>query len=98
MKASKLVVEEILRERVRQVKKEGWDALHDDDHDIGALAQAAACYATFPKLIFDKRGDDVWPWNDGYDKRNKHPQRRRLIIAAALLVAEIEKLDREEQP
>lgn len=50
---------------------------------------------------------DPWPWRNldvdpqsrsaatkGWDKRRKHDYRRRLIIAGALIVAEIERLDR----
>lgn len=38
-------------------------------------------------------GDPVIRVNDG-DKRSAHPRRRRLVVAAALLIAEIERLDR----
>lgn len=38
-------IELIAEERARQVAKEGWTPAHDDEHDDGALAQAAACYA-----------------------------------------------------
>lgn len=51
---------------------------------------------------------DPWPWHDteegprggfvrvpAWDKRKKHPLRRKLVIAAALIVAEIERLDRK---
>lgn len=37
-----------------------------------------------------------WPWNSHWDKRDKHDLRRSMVIAAALLVADIERLDREE--
>ena len=50
---------------------------------------------------------DPWPWFErvpgarggwlptrAWDKRGKHDRRRRLVIAAALIVAEIERLDR----
>lgn len=36
---------------------------------------------------------DPWPFEEGH-KRHKHPRRRQLIIAAALIVAEIERMDR----
>ena len=80
------VVTEILVERRRQVEKEGWSESHDDAHGEGQLAEAAAAYAS-------RRNLD-WPWAPGWDKRRKHSRRRRLVIAAALLVAEIERLDR----
>ncbi len=85
-KATKKVVDEIKAERLRQITQEEWDANHDDDYMNGELAQAAAAYACFYRCL-------PWPWNDG-DKRYKHPHRRRLVIAAALLIAEIERMDR----
>lgn len=55
-----------------------------------------------------ERIDDPWPWwwrNDGgrisdhhlWDKRNEHPRMRRLQIAGALIVAEMERLQRAEE-
>jgi hypothetical protein len=37
-------VDLIAAERARQVSQEGWSPEHDDWHDIGELASAAACY------------------------------------------------------
>lgn len=42
---SAAVIEEIAAERKRQIEAEGWTVEHDDDHDRGELARAAACYA-----------------------------------------------------
>ena len=36
---------QVVRERLRQVRSEGWTTEHDDGHEDGALARAAACYA-----------------------------------------------------
>lgn len=65
----------IAEERERQIKQEGYDAEHDDEHTEGELALAAICYAT-PQLIFirDDRAravifEDPWPWGDRWDKR-----------------------------
>jgi hypothetical protein len=46
---------------------------------------------------------DPWPWTDTgvngawncWDKRAKHDYRRRLVIAGALIAAEIDRYDRE---
>lgn len=35
--------------------------------------------------------EDAWPWDDQYDKRDKHAEIRCLVISCALLVAQIEK-------
>lgn len=78
------VIEEIAAERRRQVEREGWTPEHDDQHNEGGLSRAAACYATSSK--------GGWPWSDA-DWKPKD-RRRDLIRAAALIVAEIERLDR----
>lgn len=99
--ASSAVVE-INGERWRQQMREGFGDEHDNKHAFGELAIAAALYASpkplFEKLDQDMDGDvvfvDPWPWDASWDKRKKHPRRKALVIAAALLVAEIERLDR----
>ncbi len=100
---------DVLKERERQVTSEGWSAAHDDDHTDGSLADAAACYAATTRIFkaeeFAGRGresyvsySDLWPesWADRY-WRPKKSRRRKLVIAAALILAEIERLDRAEQ-
>lgn len=88
------VIAEVADERRRQVQTEGFSRSHDDEtHYDGSLAMAAACYAA-PEEIYTNTLSDPWPWPD-YDKRDTHSRRRRLVIAAALIVAEIERIDRE---
>jgi hypothetical protein len=82
-------IRDITDERLRQVGKEGWTAEHDDEHSNGQLAQAAACYAWA-----GWKPAPYWPWSRAWDKRDKHDRRRQLVIAGALIVAEIERLDR----
>ena len=90
------VIEEIAAERERQQSVEGWSIGHDDEHDDGALARAAASYAFIGS--FESRGAThatkpvYWPWDRAWWK----PKDRRtdLIRAGALIVAEIERLDR----
>ncbi|MFD1189688.1 hypothetical protein [Phenylobacterium conjunctum] len=94
------VIEEIAAERRRQIEVEGWTPEHDDEHTAGELADAAAVYAT-TRRIADERGrlTDVghwWPWCLSWFK--PQGRRRDLIKAAALIVAEIERLDRQEAP
>lgn len=40
--------------------------------------------------------EDPWPvsWCETWDARGRHERRKQLVVAAALLVAEIERLDR----
>lgn len=99
------IIDEITAERVRQINAEGWTAEHDDAHDKGEMAAAAACYAA-PFRVFraiEKVGRgyevftayvDAWPWHDQWWKPKD--RRRDLVRAAALIVAEIERLDRSQ--
>jgi len=89
------IVNDILAERERQVVVEHYDDYHDGtryDHGHGELAQAAACYAMPPTA----RKQPAWPstWLKRHDKRKQHDRRRQLVIAAALLIAELERLAR----
>lgn len=105
----------VLKERKRQIEKEGWTAEHDDDHRLGELAQAGACYAAHAGLGIainmlqllraqDPPGysrlmrlqsyvHEGWPWSKEWWKPSLD-HRRNLVKAAALILAEIERLDR----
>lgn len=89
---------DVLAERERQVTAEGWTPEHDSKYRDNELPRAAACYA----LAFDIRFSDlhVWPWERSWWKPTD--KRRNLVKAAALILAEIERLDRvtatEPQP
>ncbi|EBI7171804.1 hypothetical protein D3Q73_21415 [Salmonella enterica] len=82
---------DVLAERQRQIHTEGWKPEHDDEHVEGQLADAAACYALFAT---DQRRPVPahWPWSDDWWKQRG--QRRDLVRAGALIIAEIERLDR----
>lgn len=92
---------DVLAERRRQVEVEGWTPEHDDEHG-GELAWAAAACAIAaadalcPKSLgsgrYDRRPPLAWPWSLGWWK--PAPPRRMIVKAAALLLAEIERLDR----
>lgn len=41
-----------------------------------------------------QRWIDAWPWDGKFDKRKKHSRVRQLIIAGALIAAEIDRLNR----
>ena len=99
----KTPIELIQEERERQINKEGWTRNRDDNiHFQGNLAKAAACYAS-PTTLFavecsnDGKEfvfEDAWPWASRWDKRKKHSRMRQLQIAGALIVAEMERLQR----
>lgn len=82
---------DVMNERLRQVRVEGWTPEHDDEHDECELAMAAAAYCEHA-VNQDSNVPGFWPWLKRYWK----PKDRRsdLVRAAALIIAEIERLDR----
>ena len=91
------VLREIDEERTRQIASEGWTAEHDDGHTNGELARAAGCYALHaglpePAQVAAGHAPGDWPWDAAWWKPKD--RRRDLIRAAALIVAEVERLDR----
>lgn len=84
---------DVLLERHRQIDVEGWTPEHDDEHDGGEMAWAAACYITATPEGFSDYLQ--WPWSAEWWK--PRDRRRNLVRAGALLLAEIERLDRIAQ-
>lgn len=92
-------IEDVAAERRRQVEEEGWTAEHDDQHRGGSMAVAAACYSltALPDGPSNEFVSSLWPWTGWASKWFKPTDKRRnLVKAAALIVAEIERLDRAE--
>ena len=79
---------DVLAERRRQVEIEGWTTACDDEHSAGQMARAAACYAA----INSKPVPSMWPWAPEWWK--PRDDRRNLVKAGALILAEIERIDR----
>ncbi len=86
------IIEDFARERARQISVKGYGPAHDDAHDREELAYAAATYAMgqHHNLLVQY---DVSLWPFGEEPRFKD-RRTDLIRAGALIVAEIERLDR----
>jgi hypothetical protein len=103
-------VQRALRERVRQVTDLGFTAAHDDEHEDGSLAAAAACYATHAAIQSGvtagkidryaephRRFDKIVPDYWPWDREWWKPAAmpdRNLEKAIALLFAELERLHR----
>lgn len=86
---------DVAAERRRQIEEEGWTPEHDDQHINGDMACAAAAYAFHAGTRERFYAEDplgFWPWDPSWWKP-KDP-RRDLVRAAALIIAEIERLDR----
>lgn len=93
---------DVLAERQRQVAAEDHHPDHDDQYHRGELPLAAAAYAFFAstslrhaegmKLKQRHEAPHFWPWSATWWKPAS--PRRMLVKAAALILAEIERIDR----
>lgn len=100
------VLADIDLERERQISK-GYNSDHDDRDVKGNHARAAAYYAAagYAQRSMQVQADDAelfanavssgYPWPEDTKAVEASP-RENLVKAAALLIAEIERIDREE--
>lgn len=106
---SSAALRDVATERERQKTAEGWTEAHDDQHDPGELAAAATAYGLHASDVLSpvSQGDGdyrmtlppMWPWDADWWKpsgsgTNQNGARRDLVKAGALILAEIERLDR----
>lgn len=96
-------IELVMAERHRQVTVEGYTAEHDSHRNTQVLAKAAAVYALPDgyrdyKQLLDGSGElpKYWPWNHQYWKPTPNDRIRELVKAGALIIAEIERLQLQE--
>lgn len=87
---------DVLAERQRQISAEGWTPDHDDEHGDSSLSMAAVCYVlgrTTLRALEWSPDIMLWPW----EKESWKPSdpRRNLTKAGALILAEMERLDRD---
>jgi hypothetical protein len=98
-------LELIKAERERQVSVHGWTEEHDNEHTDGELAAAAGSYAAFatylefstrytPTQPIEKSPPNFWPWTSECWSPSEDTV-RNLVKAGALIVAEIERLQRK---
>ena len=86
----------ITEERERQISKEGWAPDHDDGHVRGELIDAGLSYiraAINTKHPAMRTPPTTWPWEAQWWKPSDD-RVRNLVKAAALLAAEIDRLNR----
>lgn len=98
----------ISAEREAQTSREGYDASHDDVHIRGELASAAATYALphrqrdFGPPITGPSVPRTWPWSDQWKPSPvgdfPNGRLRELEKAGALIVAEMERIERLPPP
>lgn len=96
----------VVAERYRQIEQEGWSIEHDNEHTSGELAMAGAAYALNPSqrnqfsearapLQWQPEMPACWPWIRTWWKPTDN--RRDLVKACALIIAEGEKFDRNRK-
>lgn len=87
---------DVLSERLRQEEVEGWHPDGDDAHTACEMAVAAALYALYSDC-YPQTGEPPkgWPWDPSWWKPKNY--RTDLVRAGALILAEIERLDRMPQ-
>lgn len=91
---------DVLAERHRQIEAEGWTPEHDDEHEDETIA-AMACFYAMPPGAREwcaestgygaTLGEAILP--EGWEAKTGD-RRRDLVKAGALILAEIERLDR----
>lgn len=92
-RASTNAAADVLAERQRQITTEGWTPEHDDEHCNNEMAMAAVCYINETGTVNRNGGKPWgWPWDASWWKPNA--RRRNLVKAGALILAEIERIDR----
>ena len=103
VEAESQAARDVIAERQRQISEEGYAAEHDDQHVAGEMADAAACYAAVlieMRVVWDESGREFhdvpvgWPRSWSFRWWKPKDRRRDLVRAGALIIAEIERLDR----
>lgn len=93
-------MDEVLAERRRQIEELGYDADHDDLHELGEIGQAAAALALPPDDGRDRAL--FWPWVGSvprsFTERKRGDRRAELVKAAAMIYAEADRIDRAGLP
>lgn len=100
--ASRSALELVATERARQIHEEGWKQEDDDLYSNDELPRAAAEYLLIRYWRNILEDEDTppsvqWPWAHAYWKPTPHDRKRELVKAAALVLAEIERIERVEE-
>ena len=86
---------EILAERKRQIESKGYKPEYDDNLNEMELSRAAAAYAVSESCALEDNWyivGKLWPFQPSEYKQKS--RRQNLVRAGALIIAEIERLDR----
>lgn len=98
-------IELIVQERQQQITEKGFDAAHDDRHRDGSILRCAVEVLRPSQEMRDFEdgkvqfwGPHAWPFGRARHIRKKYSDNRvhQLVIAGALIAAEIDRLNRAE--
>jgi hypothetical protein len=87
----------VLRERMDQVERHGFDTLHDDAHNAGEIAEGAIAYALHGLALETDRPNEAenatsyWPFADMFRPTDAIAC---YVKAAAMLMAEADRIHR----
>lgn len=96
-------IELVAAERKRQIEVEGWDKAHDENHTDFCLSVAGASYAldvaakhgeitSLAKDFWSRCSDRIWPFDLEWFKPTPKDPVRQLVKAAALIIADIDRI------
>lgn len=85
----------VLGERIRQVHGEGYTASSDDELTDYQLPRAAVCYAMAASGVARHKIAVLWPFAAAM--KVAETRRGNLIKAAALILAELERIERDDE-
>jgi hypothetical protein len=81
--------QDVLDEREKQRRQ--WGNMHDDNHNDGALGDAAAAMLSQADSVYGPR------WAAELRHKHRDDRRRQLVIGAAFALAELERFDRDRE-
>lgn len=88
-------IDDVMAERQKQISK-GYDAAYDDDvYVVREMSEAACAYAAHGAAAPMSLVMHLYPWCPSTIRIGTH--RESLVKAAALLIADIERMDRAEK-
>lgn len=97
--ATAKVMEDVAKERRHQIEDKGHTPERDDEYGNDELAMAGAWFAlpSEVRVQLSHGNEQAGLWPIGWRPPTFKERRQNLVIAAALLIAEIERIDRVDQ-
>ncbi len=83
-------INEIDKERKRQIVEKGYTSEHDDIHENGEIANHAASLATTDIFL----ASQLYPYSEDIRVIKQKDRKIQLVKAGALILAELERLER----